>query len=635
MPIVYSTKSEVAINRQATMTFTVTRSGTSGDLAQSSQVAFQTKDNTAIAGTDYTSTSGQLSFATNEVEKKVAVAILDAAYDATTATEFFFALQGAGTATGTIEPATKDSAQQSYLVVPQSGVTAPVPTTDAIEKDQTSGKASEDAEKAGTPTYQTIKYQADYENLGDGDATRVDMPYAYLRFGYARQDLNDYERVVVNDAAFHPDWSGWNDGVPREIGPMTGRMRPRGIDRNGDPKAYGTTLDALKKYNANLDGLLLFSGSNYMVTVGRHLNRVVQGDRTDDVGGQKSQVINKGQSIWTYYDGSLHYATGLDKINSRQWSYDISTARQLKISAQPIVRYAMDQQFRVNTSGIYEIRNDATFTVHNSVTQHTSGMAASINADILGNFSVSLPGSTHSISSFADFQIAGSEGFALIVNPELSATAAVAVGISSAAVAAFAAATMTPGFVTRFQSEKSFFQNANSENLGSDYAETFTTALPDTLAALEAVNTAIIIAAAISQVCRDWWPSANPAVTAQLDGVRDTEYDFWSDEIWVPPNYDYAQSKIALKIGSSSIGVNGGAIESIILNTPALLINAETIDIGNELVPIATASLTGDSISIVSPTIGFTSAKTAITPLLQVEGDISTPQAATAFAVLT
>ncbi len=629
MPVAYSMPGATAVAGQTSLTFTVSRSGTSADLAQASQIGFETKDDTAHAGQDYIETSGQLYFDAGATENTIVVAIESAAYDDASSTQFYVRLTGSSSATGTIQPTARNAALQSYLVVPEDDVTVDVPTTERIDKDATSGKSAEAAEKAGTATFQTIKYQTDYANLGDSDEAVVNNPFAYIRLGIAGQGMNDYERVVANSPAFHPMWRGWNQGRPQEIGPLSGRMRPRGIDRQGDPKADNTTLDALQKYNANLDGLLLYSGSNYTVSVGRHLNRVVQGDRVQSVGEHASQVVDDGQSVWTYYDGALHAATGLDKVDGQIWQYDISAARELKISTQPIVKYALDQQFKVNMLGIYEVRNDASYTINNGIRQHTRGIAASVNSDILGNFSVNLPGVTHSTSSMADIKISGSQGFAMTVNPELSLTATAAVGVSSGVVAALALGTMSPGFLTRFQSEKSFFKDANSENLGSNYADTFTTALPDSLAALEAINTAIIIAAAISQVCRDWWPSENPLIEGSMTGVRDSVYDFWDDEEWVPPDYSYAVSKIISNIGLSSISIYGGLTELINFTTSNLQINAASIAIGNELVPVGRASLDGGTNSITAPTISIEAMNTTVTPLLEVAGDVFATQAVT------
>ncbi|MFA0964662.1 Calx-beta domain-containing protein [Roseivirga sp. BDSF3-8] len=69
-----------------TMTFTVSLSASSG-LPVS--VAYATADNTAIAGTDYTATSGTLNFAAGETSKTVNVAITDDSADEADETLFF------------------------------------------------------------------------------------------------------------------------------------------------------------------------------------------------------------------------------------------------------------------------------------------------------------------------------------------------------------------------------------------------------------------------------------------------------------------------------------------------------------------------------------------------------------------
>ena len=64
----------------ASLTVTVLRTGgTAGNLT----VDYATADGTAIAGQDYTSTSGTLTFSAGETSKTIQIPILDDAHDGT------------------------------------------------------------------------------------------------------------------------------------------------------------------------------------------------------------------------------------------------------------------------------------------------------------------------------------------------------------------------------------------------------------------------------------------------------------------------------------------------------------------------------------------------------------------------
>ena len=58
------------------MVFVVTRAGDTGELASSTQVDFGTVNGTAVAGVDYQSTTGTLTFAANETTKTISVPII-------------------------------------------------------------------------------------------------------------------------------------------------------------------------------------------------------------------------------------------------------------------------------------------------------------------------------------------------------------------------------------------------------------------------------------------------------------------------------------------------------------------------------------------------------------------------------
>ncbi len=63
--------------------------------------------------------------------------------------------------------------------------------------------------------------------------------------------------------------------------------------------------------------------------------------------------------------------------------------------------------------------------------------------------------------------------------------------------------------------------------------------------------------------------------------------------------------------------------------TNNLQINAASIAIGNELVPVGRASLDGGTNSITAPTISIEAMNTTVTPLLEVAGDVFATQAVT------
>ncbi len=237
MTVAYTISSVTAKNNAGTASFTVKRSGTSSDLADASSVDYSTSDITATAGTDYVSTSGSLQFAANATEETISVTILSEAYSNSTSTTFLVSLTNYGSATGTIVPSDTGNTTQTYLYMPEDDDSVTVPTAD-------------------TPG-DNLKYQAVYSGFSDPDNSTVEMPLAYLRLGYARSDMNDYERVILDSDNYHPVWRGYEgDGTPIEYGPAINFALPRNIDRRDGNK------DTEMENNAHLDGLFLYSNAN-------------------------------------------------------------------------------------------------------------------------------------------------------------------------------------------------------------------------------------------------------------------------------------------------------------------------------------------------------------------------------------
>ncbi len=592
MAVAYSTNGSTARNGQLSMFFIVKRSGTSAELQSTTSVDFETADVTAVAGKDYTATSGQLTFASGVTEQTVSVALLDAAYDNSAAVTFVFALPGYASVGATIDPTSDGQSVQAYLIIPDTSTTEQVPTTDLI-----TGKTSAAA-------YQNIKYQTDYENLGDGDNANIDKPFAYLRLGYTRGDMNDYERVIANSDEFQPKWMGkGSGGEPREIGPLATRMVPRGIDRKKDPGAYGASLKQLEKNNANLDGVFLYSAQNYIVTVGRHLNEVIQGDHVEYVGGHLALVAMQGHSTWTYYGGSLRSATGLDKVNGEYWHYDIKDAKELKISTSTSIEYSLDVVYDVSASVRMIVDNSFKYRVTNGIEMNVSGLSAVIDGDVFGFFGIKLAGSYQVSNAFAIHHIAMSN-LRLQVNPALWTAAAYGVSRSSLALAAAAAAATTPAWISNFQSGKQFFNDSNSEELGSKYAKTFSTALPATMGALAAVNAAITVAAAAQQAM--------------------------GSLVALTPTIDLTPATLTLMCGASSIVMTNA---SITITSPAVALNGTVttnISGGSFSVnsTVRASIIGGTSVALTAPT------STRVTGPLQVAGAINATGAIQALQVL-
>ena len=172
MAVSYTMPSVTAANDVSIATFTVLRTGSSADMAAGASVGFQTEDVSAIAGTDYTATSGTLGFAPGVSEAFVDVAILPAAYARSTHVVFTLVLTGNVQATGTIEPSSPDNLAQTYLAVPDWSNMVPVPTSDAQNN------------KDSNLYYQTLS-----SGFSAPATSSLPLPIAYIRLGFARADM--------------------------------------------------------------------------------------------------------------------------------------------------------------------------------------------------------------------------------------------------------------------------------------------------------------------------------------------------------------------------------------------------------------------------------------------------------------
>lgn len=507
MAVSYSAQSVTVKDGAIDAVFTVRRSGTTSDLDQSTAVGFQTSDVTAVAGTDYTATSGQLSFAPGVTEATVAVGIDDSAYHGSATKTFLFTLAGFGSTNGSIQPAKGAAGSQSYLYVPDSLKSAPVPTTDLIENDT-------DYDPPANPSFQNIKYQANYSKFSDPDVSTVAMPFAYLRVGYARGDMNVYERVITNSDAYVPKWQGHKDsGKPIEIGTLRHLMLPRGVDREKED-----TTEAMVD-NKHLDGLFLYSDKNYNVTVNKDLNEVIQGNYIQYVAGRSGQLYMGAESKWTYYDGPLRTATGLDRFFGAVWQYDIASVRKLSIASGVKIDYVLDLSFSSYAGARLELNNALKCTVSNGIDMNVKGLQASIDCDIGGNFALKAPGAGYT-STRTSFSQSVSESIVLSVDTGLSTAWSLPVQTAAIANSVAAAGSTAASWISQFSSNGYFFKHVDGEGLSRDYGEAFSTDLPVTLGSLSVVTAAIVLAASQVQKKAHLSPlGALPQISMNADGI--------------------------------------------------------------------------------------------------------------------
>lgn len=531
MASTFSVQSATANSGDANLTFKVTRSGTSSDLADSATVDYSTSDVTAVAGTDYTATSGSLSFGENVTETSVSVAILSEAYDGSAILTFLLGLAGFGAATGSINPSSVTPGVQTYLYIPQSDESTTIPTS-------------------SDPGI-NLKWQADYSGFADPSSTTVEMPLAYIRFGETRADMNDYERVVVNSEAYVPDWFGHrSDGEPREIGNVSYSMLPRGIFRRS--MSDDEVADAMKN-NAHLDGVFVYSDNNYTVTVKQHMNQIIQGDYVNYVEGRSSQLIMGPDTKWSYYNGSLRSATGIDHMYGSLWEYDIGGTRKLSIAASALIDYQLDASFSAFAGAQIELNNGLKASTSNSIDLSVKGLQAAIEADVTGEFDVDLPGSGLS-STKTSLNHSVSESITLSVDSGLSTSWTAPVAAAAIASATAALGATSAGWVSELSSDRKFFHQVTGDGLAKDYAELFTDAVPGSITALAAVTATVTVLAAAAQKKAQVVPS-------------------------VMPKLEMNATSMTLSCGGNSIAISD---EGILVLGDSLIMDAETVEIESD-----------------------------------------------------
>ncbi len=512
MSVSYSINSVTVTDCAPTATFTVTRKADPGEDPGVTTVDFATADVSAVAGTDYTATSGSLTFQAGVTEQSIVVAIADAAYDNAATTTFLVTLDGYGAASGSIQPNSARSGQ-IYFYVPDRGNSVTVPTESAIT-DDTNSKTTSD--KTEPPNYQNIKYQTDYSGFTDPKDPKVDMPRAYIRFGYAGADMNSYERVIANTDTYIPKWAGYeDDGRPDEIGTLSFLMVPRGIDRKGKGKKK---VDAAKVANAHLDGVFLYSNNNYTITVKNNLNQVIQGDYVHYVHGRSGQLYMGPESKWTYYDGPLRSATGFDSMYGKLWQYDISSNRKLTIEAGQTVNYGLDLKFSANAGAQIETFYGYKYSVANSVEFTVKGVQAAGNCDILGNFAIEVPLNGYT-STKTSFNQSVSESLVLSVDSGLStAWTYPVVGVAGMNAAAASGATV-PSWISQFASNGYFFENVTDQGLKKSYGEAFSMDLPIAMGSLAVVTATVVLLAGVMQKKAQVAPSLMPKISMTPTGL--------------------------------------------------------------------------------------------------------------------
>ncbi|MEM9684725.1 MAG: hypothetical protein AAF942_15750, partial [Pseudomonadota bacterium] len=339
--------------------------------------------------------------------------------------------------------------------------------------------------------------------------TSVEMPLGYIRLGYARDDMNVYERVVLNSDGYHPTWQGKkSDGTPIEPGTMENFMLPRGIDRDG---LSDTEVDNEMKDNTHLDGIFIYSDKNYTVTVNNNYNQIVQGTFAQYVEGESHRMYMGAETKWVGFNGpkNLRSVTGIDTISGDVWQYNISNAKGLNITASREVDYALGERFSVTGAAALEIANNVKYSVANSVCLDVKGLQAAIEADIYGNFSIDTPfGGITSTKTSLNHSV--SKKIVLTVDTGLSTGWTTPVMTAAAANALAGLGATTAAWVGRFQPGGDFFKNVTGEGLSSTYNDAFISDTPDTIAGLAAATAAIVVISAAAQKAAQTAPNILP-----------------------------------------------------------------------------------------------------------------------------
>lgn len=555
MAVAYSVSSVTVKDGALDAEFVVKRSGTASDLSVATSVDYDTADVTAVAGTDYTATSGSLAFDAGATENTVSVAIIEDAYNNSATTTFLFNLTNFGSATCSISPSTTTSKVQSYLYIPEDDDPVLVPTS--------------------TSHIDNLKNQAVYDGfIGPSAGTQVEMPMGYLRVGYARSDMNYFERVILNGRNYLPlPDDSYSLGTTTELGSMRSQSMPRGIDRDGKSKSE---IDDLKKSNKHLNGIFLYSDWNYHLTVGNNFTEVIQKNFVHYVGGHSRQLYMQGEGKWTYFGeaNSLRTATGLQSFAGVVWQYAASNARSLTVKSEIDINYSMAAKFTVTADAKIDVTNAVRFGVSNGLDLKVTGYQAAAECDVAGNFQIKTPlgGRT---SSETNFDKTVSNRIRLSVNSGVSTawTAPVAVAANAAALAGIGAT--SAGWIERFKGDKSFFRDATPENLEKAYLAAFDIGVPSAMASLGAVVSATILAASIKQ-----------KVATALAPVM--------------PKVEVDEVGVTLSAGpDSSLRLTEAGLE---INAPLLAIQSQTAEFAAD----ATLNITSAAIEVEADTFSLT-----------------------------
>lgn len=493
----YSAASVTVKEGDATADFKIQRTGTGSEMQQQGTVSYQTADASAKAGTDYTATSGTLNFDAGVTEMTVSVAIQSSAYDSKADLTFLLNMGAYGAATGTIKASPNPTDKQAYLYIPEADTETTIPTADS----------------PGT----NLPQQAVYEDFSDPpeNETQVDRPLAYMRLGYARSDLNYYERVILDTDTYHPVWQNSDPSNPTEPGTMYKFMLPRAVNREEEED-----VDEAKAENKHLDGVLIYSDKNYNVTVGAQASTVVQGDYILSVQGTGRLNWRDKKSEWIYDggEGAFRIASGVTKINGQPAEYKISSARSLTVQAEQEVCYSFGAKYEVATDAAMEVKNAAQYEIVNSIKLEVKGLQVAGECDIFGNFEVTYP-TGEIMSTRGEYEVAASHEINLSIQAGTSKAWTVAVAAAAATNAAAGLAISTGVAASTFKKDSDFYKMATPFGLDNSYNDAVADGLPDTCAALSAVTAGILVAAAVAQAIAAELPTPMPKVEMTAAGM--------------------------------------------------------------------------------------------------------------------
>lgn len=503
MAVSYSASSVTVKDGATSASFTVKRSGTTSELDSATSVDFATADASATAGTDYTETSGSLSFASGVTEGTITVAILSEAYRETTTKSFLLELSGYGMATCSIIPTDTTSTTQTYLYVPDDDNSVTVPT----------------ASDPGT----NLQHQALYSGFSAPEDSSVNMPMAYIRLGYAGSDMNEYERVILNSDNYHPNWLNDDDDDPEEFGPMMNFSLPRPINRYDNDDWEDEETD-----NAHLDGVFIYSDASYSLTVSGQHSTIVKGDYIREVTG-KGRILWYGvKAEWIYVWGeeAFLYASGLTSIEKLSGTfldgiyavYTISNIALYNVNSSLQVTYNLSAQYTVTSDVKFTYLNDASYTVSNGLSLNVGGLEISGSCDIYGNYSASYPGGA-SVKTQSVFSQAASTSITLSVQTGYSSAWTTMLQVAAAANALAGVGIAASDAAVKFKLQGEFYENASPDLLDDEYTEAFGTVVLDSCVVLGLATSILLVAACIAQQVAELVSEGLPKIEMDATGM--------------------------------------------------------------------------------------------------------------------